>query len=185
LIVSEVSERYRKVAASFTQRVEAVPDEAWDSPSPCEGWTARDVVRHLTDWVPGFFTRWDLECPSRPSVDRDPLGAWVVVRDFVQGALDDPETAAREAESPMGRTSVERSVGMIVVGDVLIHTWDLSRATGQDETLDPDEVQRLSGMMQMMSSEILRSGGQFGPEVTVPENSEPQTKLLAFSGRQP
>ena len=29
------------------------------------------------------------------------------------------------------------------VGDILVHTWDLARATGQDETLDPDEVQRI------------------------------------------
>ena len=53
--MSEISERYRKVAAAFTQRAEAVPDDAWDNPAPCEGWVARDIVGHLVEWLPAFF----------------------------------------------------------------------------------------------------------------------------------
>jgi Mycothiol maleylpyruvate isomerase N-terminal domain len=47
VVVSEISDRYRRVAGQFTRRVEAVPDGAWDNPAPCEGWVARDVVGHL------------------------------------------------------------------------------------------------------------------------------------------
>src|SRR5260221_61208 len=53
--MSEIGERYRKVAGQFTQRVRSVPATAWDKPAPCDGWVARDVVRHLVEWVPGFF----------------------------------------------------------------------------------------------------------------------------------
>ena len=42
----------------------------------------------------------------------------------------------------------------------------------------------MSGIMQM-SDEQLRSGGQFGPRVEVPEDADPQTQLIAFSGRRP
>ena len=52
--MSEISERYRKVAAQFTQRVNAVPDDAWHNPAPCEGWVARDVVGHLVEWLPAL-----------------------------------------------------------------------------------------------------------------------------------
>ena len=45
--MSEISDRYRNVAAQFTERVKEVPDGAWADPAPCEGWDARDVVRHL------------------------------------------------------------------------------------------------------------------------------------------
>ena len=43
--VTEISDRYRTVGRGMTRVVEAVPDDAWDNPAPCEGWVARDVVR--------------------------------------------------------------------------------------------------------------------------------------------
>ena len=182
--MSETADRFRKVSGAFTQRVESVPEGAWDHPAPCTGWVARDVVRHLVEWMPGFFGRYGIEFTPGPSVDADPVGAWAAARDTVQRALDDPATASRTSETPMGQTSMEQSVGMFVIADVLIHTWDLARATGLDERLDADEVDRLSGMMQM-SDEQLRSSGQFGPAVAVPDSADAQTKLIAFSGRQP
>ncbi len=183
---SEIAERYRNVAAQFTQRVRAVPAGAWDNPAPCDGWVARDVVGHLVEWVPGFFSRWDVDLsPSVPG-EEDPVLAWTSVSDGIQRVLEDPEIAAREADSQMGRRSLEQMVDMIVINDVLIHTWDLARATGQDETLDAGEVARMSGSGFLeMPDEVLRAGGQFGPRVEVPADADPQTRLIAFSGRRP
>ena len=73
---------------------------------------------------------------------------------------------------------------MICTPDVLIHTWDLARATGLDETLDPDEVQGMADAMEPMD-QMLRDSGHFGPRVPVPDDADEQTKLLAFTGRQP
>ena len=182
--MSETADRFRKVAGGFTQRVESVPPGAWDNPAPCAGWVARDVVGHLVGWMPGFFGRYGVEFAPGPTVDDDPAAAWSAVRDALQQALDEPAVATRESETPMGSTTLEGSVGMFVIADVLIHTWDLSRAAGLDETLDADEVARLAGFMQM-SDEQLRSSGQFGPAVPVPDSADAQTKLIAFSGRQP
>ena len=70
--MTEISERYRNVAGQFTQRVQSMPDAAWDNPAPCDGWAARDVVRHLVEWIPGFFqSNADLKFPAAPSVDDD------------------------------------------------------------------------------------------------------------------
>ena len=182
--MSETADRFRKVAGGCTARVQSVPAGAWDNAAPCSGWVARDVVRHLVGWLPAFFGRYGVEFTPGPSVDDDPAAAWVAVRDTIQQALDDPAVAARESETPMGPTTLEGSVGMIVIADVLIHTWDLARAAGLDERLDADEVERLAGFMQM-SDEQLRSSGQFGPAVPVPDTADAQTKLIAFSGRQP
>ena len=75
--MTEIAERYRKVAGQFTARAKAVPEGAWDNPAPCEGWVARDVVRHLVEWIPGFFeSNAGLELPAGPPVDDDPVGAW-------------------------------------------------------------------------------------------------------------
>ena len=183
--MSQYSDRYRKVAAAFTERVNAVPKDAWDNPAPCEGWVARDVVRHLVEWMPWmFFESPGVPAPTLPSVDDDPAGAWSALDAAIQAALDDPEIAGREFDMQMGRYSVEQAVDMFGTGDVLVHTWDLARATGLDETLDPDEVHAMFGAMEPMD-EMLRSSGQFGPRVTVPDDADEQTKLIAFTGRQP
>lgn len=183
--MSDISERYRKVADAFTTRVRSVPAGAWDNPAPCEGWVARDVVRHLVEWMPSlFFEGAGLPSPAIPSVDDDPVRAWETVNDAIQAALDDPQTASIEFDMRVGRFSVERAVDTFGTGDVLVHTWDLARAAGLDETLDPEEVRRMYEGMEPMD-EVLRKSGQFGPRVPVPDDADEQTKLIAFTGRQP
>jgi uncharacterized protein (TIGR03086 family) len=182
--MAEVAERFRNVAAAFTERVAAVPDDRWDAPAPCEGWVARDVVRHLVEWLPDFFHgRAGLPRPEVPSVDDDPLGAWAAVRDSLQAALDDPEVAGREFDTGMGAMTVADAMAGFGVGDVLVHTWDLARAAGLDERLDEGEVARIYAQMQPMD-EMLR-GPMFGPKVPVPDDADAQAKLLAFTGRTP
>jgi uncharacterized protein (TIGR03086 family) len=185
LVMSEISERYRKVASQFMQRAKAVPDGAWDKPSPCEGWLARDIVRHIVEWMPAFFLSYAaIEFPKTPSVDADPVGAWEVVSDAIQAALDDPDVAAREFDMPMGRLTLEQAVAMICIGDVLVHTWDLARATGLDEALDAGEVHRLVEAMEQMD-EPMRQSGHYGARIEVPGDVDEQTRLIAFTGRRP
>lgn len=178
--MSEVADRYRAVAAGFTRVVETVPADAWDRPAPCEGWVARDVVDHLVG-VAKMFGAGDVEVPD---VDADPAAAWAAVRDAVQAHLDDPALATAEMETPMGPSNVETLMGRFGIADVLIHTWDLARATGLDETLDQAEVVRVYEAMLPMD-EHLRGGTSFGPRVEVPDDADVQTKLLAFTGRTP
>lgn len=68
--------------------------------------------------------------------------------------------------------------------DVFLHTWDLARATGQDHTLDAAHCAELLAGMEPME-EMLRASGQYGPRVAVPEDTDPQTRLVAFIGRDP
>jgi hypothetical protein len=90
--MSEVAERYRKVAGRFTRRAREVPADAWDNPAPCEGWVARDVVRHMVEWMPSMVLP---DAPAGPSVDDDPAGAWEAMSDAIKAGLDDPEVAKR------------------------------------------------------------------------------------------
>jgi uncharacterized protein (TIGR03086 family) len=183
--MSEISERYRRVAGQFTQRVDAVPPGAWDNPSPCEGWVARDIVRHLTEWVPAFFCdQWGLEAPGGPSVDDDPAGAWKALDATLQAALDDPAVADDVRDNHMGRSSFATTLDMICTPDVLAHTWDLARATGLDETLDAEEVHRFVLGMEPHDA-AMRSSGHYGARVPVPDDADEQTRMLAFLGRRP
>ena len=183
--MTEIADRYRRIAGTFSRRVNEVPEDAWDSPAPCEGWVARDVVRHLVEWLPAFFAgNWQLEMPPHPPVDEDPVGAWETVSAAFQAALDDPGVAGQVRETRMGRSRFDETFNMIGTTDVLLHTWDLARATGLDETLDPEEVHNLLVGMEPMD-ELLRQSGHYGPRVPVPDDADEQTRLIAFIGRRP
>jgi uncharacterized protein (TIGR03086 family) len=189
--MTEIAARFEEVAAGFTARVDAVPADAWERPAPCEGWVARDVVRHLVEWLPGpgfLLGTFDVETGPIPSVETDPAGAWAVVRDAIQRALDDPATATRVEDcGPPGRLSLEATIAMTCTPDVLIHTWDLARATGLDERLDPDEVHRQLAGIEALPPEVdqaMRSSGHYGPRVAVADDADEQTRLLAFMGRK-
>lgn len=181
---STPSSFHRDVAAGFTAAVRGATD--WDAPAPVAGWTARDVVRHLNEWFPGFLESGSgLTLPEGPSLDDDPVDAWVTRAQAVQAILDDPEVADRELTNPhLGTMTVAEAVSRFYTGDVFLHTWDLARATGQDETLDADLCATMYEAMLPMD-DVLRSSGQYGPKVEVPVDADPQTKLLAFIGRDP
>ena len=184
--MTSVTDRFRNVAGRFTETVEAVPDDAWERPAPCAGWVARDVVRHVVEWMPDVLRDGTgIELPHGPSVDEDPAAAWRVMRDGIQAVLDDPATATRTFSHPRAGTHpLDQAIAMFFLGDILVHTWDLARATGLDETLDADEVAGMyAGMLPI--DEMLRASGQYGARVEVPDDADVQTKLIAFTGRQP
>jgi uncharacterized protein (TIGR03086 family) len=182
--MSEIAERYERVTGQFTERVRAVPEGAWDNPSPCEGWTARHVVGHLSEWIPAFFGAHGVEFPLVPSVADNPVGAWETVRVTIAGALADPALATKQVATPFSTQSLAETVDMIVTGDVFTHTWDLARATGQSETLDPDQLQRMIASLGAMPEEVLRADGMFGPRIDVPADADDQTRFLGYLGRR-
>jgi uncharacterized protein (TIGR03086 family) len=180
------ADEHRRIAGAFATTVDGAAPDRWDDVAPVEGWVARDVVGHLVEWFPAFLEgSTGITLPAGPSVADDPAGAWRTQTDAVQALLDDPLIAKQEHDFPhMGTMSLEQVIDMIYTADVFMHRWDLARATGQDETLDPVKcAEMLEGMLPM--DEVLRQSGQYGPRVEVPDDADVQTRLLAFIGRTP
>ena len=184
VLESDPAEFHRWVAGGFTARVQGTTD--WDAPAPVAGWAARDVVRHLVEWFPGFLASGaGVTLEPGPSVDEDPVGAWRAHADQVQALLEDPATEQRMLSNPhTGDLPLGPAVSQFYTADVFMHTWDLARATGQDDTLDPAVCAELLAGMEPID-ELLRSSGQYGPRVAVPEDADVQTRLMAFVGRDP
>src|SRR4051794_35573220 len=128
----DVADRYRRLAARMTERIAAVPEDAWANPTPCEGWSARHLVDHLLEVHGRFESLVGRDLVDHPPVDDDPLAAWVAVRDQMQADLEDPERVAQEYDGRLGRSTFGRSVDGFVCFDLVVHGWDLARATGQD-----------------------------------------------------
>lgn len=180
------AQNHASVAAAFTDRVRGVAGDGWSAPAPVEGWTARDVVRHLIDWFPPFLEGGSgVALPPGPGVDEDPVDAWRSQCDAVQALLEEPATAERTFCNPhTGDLPLPEAVERFYVADVFLHTWDLARATGQDERLDEQRCRVMYDGMQPLD-DLLRSSGQYGPRVEVPADADVQTKLLGFIGRDP
>lgn len=178
------AETHRTAAARFTDVAEGVQD--WDVPTPVKEWTARDVVRHLVEWFPGFLgSGSDVQLDPGPSADDDPVAAWAHQRDQVQALLEDPGRSGRPFRSPMvPEAPLEQVVDRFYTADVVMHTWDLARATGQDDTLDEAVIgPMLEGMRQMEG--MIRASGQFGTEQPVGPDAGLQDRFVAFIGRDP
>jgi uncharacterized protein (TIGR03086 family) len=183
--VAEVAGRYRRLAAAVTGKIEQVPADRWSSQSPCEDWSARDVVRHLIDVHSRFLglVGRTLE-PGPEDVDTNPLRAWVSARDQLQRNLDDPQLAGQEFEGVAGRSTFAAAVDRFVCFDLNIHGWDLARATGLDARIDPAELPRLWETAESFGDAI-RSANVCGPPVEPPDDADEQSRLLAYLGRRP
>lgn len=178
------AEQFRRAAATFSAVAHAVPPDRWDDPSPCEGWSARDVVTHMVEWMPGLLASIGAPVAGVPDAATDPATAWDRLAAGIQAVLDDPDRARREiTHEHLGTLTVERAIGMTMTGDVLVHTWDVARATGGDERLPADLVrQQAEGMAAM--GDALEQSGHFGPVVAVPDDADEQTRMLGLSGRR-
>lgn len=177
------ADRYRRLATIFSRRVAAVPADRWDSPSPCEEWSARDVLRHVVEGETTFPAKVGLEIPAGPSVDEDPTAAWEYARDAVQHILDDPDKANLEYDGGMGKTTLASALGSFFCIDLVLHGWDISHATGADDAIPTEDLAFVANFVEDMGA-MLRSPGGFGPEIEAPADADDQTKLLAFLGRR-
>lgn len=183
-----VPARYARLADAFAAKVEAVPDDGWTNPSPCQGWTALDVVRHVVE-TPSLF----LGFVGRPPVESapiegDPAAAFAASRRAVQAELDDPERAAAEFDGFTGRTSFAEAIDRFLCFDLLVHRWDLARATGLDEAIDDHDLQRLEEDARFFAEsfgDAMRGPQSFGEAVEPAPDADRQARLLSFLGRRP
>jgi uncharacterized protein (TIGR03086 family) len=182
---SAVAARYRKRADIFEQKIAVVQPEQWGNQSPCTDWKARDVVRHIVFMHGIMLQPLGRALSTAPSVDDDPLAAFRAARADVAAVLADPALSATEAGGHFGTMTVEQTIDTVVSMDMVLHGWDLAKATGQDATMDPDEVAQAVSNPPAVPEEILRSPGVMGPIVPVPADAPPQDRLLGFLGRDP
>ncbi|MET0460511.1 MAG: TIGR03086 family metal-binding protein [Ilumatobacteraceae bacterium] len=189
--MTEIADRYRRRADLFEAKVAAAKPERWDDPSPCDEWTARGVVGHIVDMHGAMLRPLGRELSPAPSLDADPLGAFRGARADVEALLADPALASSDCATPMGTMTIEQHIDGVVSIDLVIHGWDLARALGQDDTIDPAEVERLYPGAAEMPPEMRIPGAfgpgivVFGPEIAVPADAPLQDRLLGLMGRDP
>ncbi len=182
-------QRWEAQATLFDGVCRLASGSDWDRPTPCAGWVARDVVAHLTSWVPAVLANAQVGAPAERDTASaeadDPATDWSRFRAWISSLLSDPDVAQRRFDvGPPGVMAVEEAVDRLVTPDVMFHAWDLGAALGVDVAFDEGLCeQALEGMRPI--GDILRSSGHFGPEVDVDSTRRAQDRLLGFVGRDP
>jgi len=179
--MSEASDRYRTVAQGFDARLAGTGPDQWSNPTPCSEWDVRDLVAHVVGTHRHVVATLGGQAEE---VDKDgDLGAaFAEASGAVETALADPTTCARTISGMFGEQPFESLVGRLLCSDTLIHTWDLARATGQDDQLDADAVGKTLEFLTPIDEAIRRPGG-FSPKIEPAEGRDAQTRLLNFAGR--
>jgi uncharacterized protein (TIGR03086 family) len=179
-----VADRYRRVSTHFSAVVDAVPPDAWSAISPCEGWTARDIVDHVAKTESDMFQRMPF-APETADDLTDPLVAWPIVRNRVQHAVDNPETAMHAYDGFFGPTTFAETVDRFYCFDLSVHAWDLARAAGLS-ALEPIEVSEMDKIRADMAGlgDTMRHPGVIGPALEPPAGADSQTAFLAYLGRR-
>ena len=183
------SDQSRPSAEAFAVLVAGIGPGQLDNPTPCAGWSVRDLLNHVYGaghlFAAIFAGREPAAAPGAPVdlVGDDPLAAWMRVVDDLGSAVDMPGALDRIAPMPWGPTP-SAVLYELVKMDLLVHGWDLAQATGQAfdpsaEVVDPV----LASVRQIIAPEMRFEGGPFAAEVAAPADARPVERLVAFTGR--
>jgi uncharacterized protein (TIGR03086 family) len=182
--MSENAERYTRIANGFDARLAGVTGDSWTAPTPCVEWTVRDLVGHVVSVHRQVIAGLDASAPPPPATDTDLVCAWRDATAGITAALADPPRASAPVSGRFAPMPLEDLIGRLLCSDTLVHTWDLARATTQDEELDPAGVTYAFTML-LPADEAIRGPASFGPKIQPPPDADEQTRFLCFLGRTP
>jgi uncharacterized protein (TIGR03086 family) len=172
----------------FEQRLSVVAADQWSGATPCDGWDVRTLVNHVVGellWLPPLLDGKTIaEVGDRFDGDvlgPDPLVTYKSASGAAQAAASQPGARERTVHLSFGDFAGSEYLGQ-VISDVIIHSWDLARAVGADDRLDPTLVTFVDDFLSPQI-DAWRSAGAFGPAVDVGPNASSQDRLLAQTGR--
>jgi uncharacterized protein (TIGR03083 family) len=155
-------ERHIRACDAFARVADSVPHSMWTAPTPCPEWDARAIVEHVIGFHEVLILR--------------PLG----VRAH----------RPREGEPERWRATMNALAGVLepnellgaLTTDVVVHTWDLARATSIEAAVDEDLC--ATSYEAARRANFARGEG-IGPAIDAPADADVLTQLVAFYGRDP
>ncbi len=184
-------EMYTNGLEVFTSVVESVGDDGWSRTSPCEGWSALDVLGHVgaaTSMGAVILRGGDMafERLDQPSglVEGDPATWWRGLATEARDALSSVDDLDREVDSPMGKRTVRDGLSFPAV-DLFVHAWDLAASAGQSVTFPDEAVEFIRALFAQVPVEASRRPGVFSAEVAATNDASPTEQVIAFTGRDP
>lgn len=184
--MSDTLHLLRSAIELVTAEVDATED--WDAASPCEGWSALDVLAHVSGTMEK--TRATTQSDGYgggPSAAAGAAGSAEVIarwREAAAEALQAVEQADldRVVTSPRGEMPLRDALSL-PISDATVHAWDLAAAGGRGLELPGELRSHTEALVGSIPESALRAS-VFGPEVAAPADAGPTDRLMAFLGRR-
>ena len=77
--------------------------------------------------------------------------------------------------------------GIVALDELVVHGWDVARASGQEYDCDPALLQVVHDFVAQFSGPGMEEqrAGLFGPEVVVPDDAPLLDRVVGLAGRDP
>jgi uncharacterized protein (TIGR03086 family) len=192
VMADDLVELHGRSGERFAALVAEVGPRRWHDGTPCSAWDVRTLVHHLLyeqRWVPPLFEGLTIEQVGA-RFEGDLMGgdaaAWpgLLASSIEQAhaAVARPGALDRDVHLSFGDAAAREYV-MELTADLAIHGWDLARATGQDDTLDPGVIALLLPWAEA-NADFLAGSGMFGSRIDVGPGPPDDVRLLGLLGRR-
>ena len=173
--------------------------DSWTAPTPCADWDVRALANHVTHGNLNYvrlldgasaaeFVRWR----EADALGNHPVAAFDASVRACANAFSSTGALARVVDHPSGQLTGAQALSVRAT-DTVIHTWDMARAAGVDETLDPALVAWIEENLHEIYAGMTETPVSpqtthrfFAPSTgTLPADASAQDRLLHLFGRQP
>lgn len=174
--------------------LEAVPDDALDAATPCPDFQLGDLIDHVGGFARVFTASATKELGDLTAQPPDPRAAnlepgW---RSTIAGDLTALAGAWQAPDAWEGMTQAAgvdlpgAVAGRIVLDELVVHSWDIARVTGQPFACDDESLREIEGTVhQVRDGNEGEVPGLFGPVVPVADDAPLLDKVLGLTGRDP
>ena len=167
-------------------------DDELTGPTPCPDWTVAALLDHLMGLSYAFTqaarkrtdapsTDGPLPQPSAEHLSRHWRSRLPVLLEDLSTAWKDPAAWTGTAQAG-GATLPATAVGIVAMNELIIHSWDLARATGQEYAADPRTLETLIEFLSQGPAEGVP--GLFGPVVPIESEATLLDQAVALAGRR-
>lgn len=185
-----LSSEMAAAGAQAAKVVNGVPEGTLDAPTPCPDWDLRTLLNHTILW-----TSYSAERRAHgESVAED-----LMTKDFTAepGFRDDyarqidravkawADQKAWEGElGVMGDATPAADVGAMLIMEMVLHGWDVAKATGQEYACDAAVAAAVLATVEQQA-ELFRKYQGFADAIEAPDAGTPFDRALRLSGRDP
>ena len=168
--------------------VDSVGDDALGRPTPCEGYTVGDLLDHIAGAVVAF-TAAAVKQPLDGGSRGDAANLGEDWRTRIPQEVLGLAEAWRSPDAWTGMTAAGGVdlpgdlAGVVALDELVIHGWDLAKATGQVPAYDGPGLEAVYATVAKFRASGIE--GLFGPPVTVPDDAPLLDRILGIAGRDP
>ncbi len=175
--------RFNEARQPLEEVLDAVPADRWSAPSPCEGWTAGDVVGHIIGTQRDFFTERGLDAGTAAVTAADPAASWRTHSDRIADLIGQDAVVTTGFEGFFGPTTVGDTFETFYIWDMFVHRWDIATAAGIDANLTDGELDVIESGAEAFGDGLYMEG-ICKPGVETDLDADRLTKVLAKLGRR-